>query len=63
MDTQPHANRTTSAFDTWVAAHLGQPGQTEPAPAPRRPFPLLPLTVAASLGGLLLCFASAFGLL
>lgn len=24
MDIQPRANRTTSAFDTWAAAHLGE---------------------------------------
>lgn len=91
MTTQPRANRTTSAFDTWAAAHLGerhrregvsnsavvppclrpdyraawygQPGEVEPAPAPRRPVSLLPLMVAASLGGVALCFASACGLL
>lgn len=91
MNTAPRANRTTSAFDTWAAAHLGerhrregvsnsaavppclradyraawygQPGDVEPAPAPRRPFPVLPLMVAASLGGLGLCFASVCGLL
>lgn len=91
MDIQPRANRTTSAFDTWAAAHLGerhrregvsnsavvppclrpdyraawygQPGEVEPAPAPRRPVSLLPLMVAASLGGVALCFASACGLL
>ncbi len=65
MDIQPRANRTTSAFDTWAAAHLGQPGQTEPTPAPaqRRPFPMLPLMVAAALGGAVLCLLSACGVL
>lgn len=91
MDTQPRANRTTSAFDTWAAAHLGErhrreglsnaasvppclrpdyrrgwygaPDEATEAPAPRRSFPIVPLMVAASLGGVALCFASVFGLL